>query len=374
MENIYRKTNDKINLFRVIDTADKKEFYDDILKDTSKLKISKKEYEESLKKFDKNKLTNDMHINSIRFNQIQYETNDNIVKVYIPLLNKIKSEVLFYNNLLMTIEIDISSHIQSKKETENLFILFGLIILILLGILYYFIKYNFYKPMINMSNIIESENKIEDPLLLAKKDEFGILISKYNKLYDSLSKEIEVNKLLLNENKRFIADTVHQIRTPLTNIMMNGEMIKQFQKDESLSIFIEQIDASINMLSNSYEDLAYITTFDTIEFKATKISLSDLLIKRIKFFSTISKVNFKEIISNIQENIHVYINETECERIIDNNISNAIKYATKKKPIYINLTLNSDFIILEFKTFGNAIKNSNMVFEKNYRENEAKED
>lgn len=372
LENIYRKTNDKINLFRVIDTADKKEFYDDILKDTSKLKISKKEYEESLKKFDKNKLTNDMHINSIRFNQIQYETNNNIVKVYIPLLNKIKSEVLFYNNLLMTIEIDISSHIQSKKETENLFILFGLIILILLGILYYFIKYNFYKPMINMSNIIESENKIEDPLLLAKKDEFGILISKYNKLYDSLSREIEVNKLLLNENKRFIADTVHQIRTPLTNIMMNGEMIKQFQKDESLSIFIEQIDASINMLSNSYEDLAYITTFDTIEYKATKISLSDLLIKRIKFFSTISKVNFKEIISNIQENIHVYINETECERIIDNNISNAIKYATKKKPIYINLTLNSDFIILEFKTFGNAIKNSNMVFEKNYRENEAK--
>ena len=50
--------------------------------------------------------------------------------------------------------------------------------------------------------------------------------------------------------------------------MMNGEMIKKFQKDESMNIFIEQIDASINMLSNSYEDLAYLTTSNTISYKS----------------------------------------------------------------------------------------------------------
>ena len=39
---------------------------------------------------------------------------------------------------------------------------------------------------------------------------------------------------------------------------MNSEMIKKFQKDSSMNTFIEQIDASINMLSNSYEDLSYL--------------------------------------------------------------------------------------------------------------------
>jgi signal transduction histidine kinase len=202
--------------------------------------------------------------------------------------------------------------------------------------------------------------------------EINFLHNNYNDLREKLLKEIELNSNLLKENKRFIADTVHQIRTPLTNIMMNGEMVKKFQKDDSLSSFIDKIDASINMLSNSYEDLSYITTSDTIEYPATKVNISSMLKNRIKFFSTISKVNKKEIISNIEDDIFIYINQIELERIIDNNISNGIKYATKDELIIINLFKNTDFIILEFKTFGNPIQNKNRVFEKNYRESEAK--
>ena len=83
-----------------------------------------------------------------------------------------------------------------------------------------------------------------------------------------LKKELELNSNLLDENMRFIADTVHQIRTPLTNIMMNGEMIKKIPKKiKTMDTFIEQIDASISMLSNSYEDLAYLVTSNSISYK-----------------------------------------------------------------------------------------------------------
>ena len=60
------------------------------------------------------------------------------------------------------------------------------------------------------------------------------------------------------------------------------------------------------------------------------------------------------------------------ERIIDNNISNGIKYALSNKPITINLTKTNDTVTLSFKTYGNPIKNKEKVFEKNYREDEAK--
>ena len=111
--------------------------------------------------------------------------------------------------------------------------------------------------------------------------------------------------------------------------MMNGEMIKKFQKDESMNIFIEQIDASINMLSNSYEDLAYLTTSNTISYKSKNTDLTQAVKDRIKFFATISKVNFKKIEENIEDDIFIDINEIELERIIDNNLSNAIKYGFK---------------------------------------------
>ena len=372
VDEIYKNTNNKLSIFRVIETSDKKhQYYNDLLNKPN-VNISKKDYLKSVKKFDIDSLTDDLYINTIRHNKIYKEIIDNKYIVYIPLLKKDENEHLFYNNILMKMEIDISSHLQSLETTKQRFYLCGFCLLILLSILYYFIKYNFYKPMSQISKIIENENKIEDKTLLGKKDEFGILVTKYNKLHNSLSKEIDLNSQLLYENKRFIADTVHQIRTPLTNIMMNGEMVKEFQKDDTLTEFIEQIDASINMLSNSYEDLAYITSYDTILYKPSNISISSMIERRIKFYKTISKVNYKEIVSNIENEIYIHINEVELERIIDNNISNGIKYALSNKHITINLTKDNDTVSLSFKTYGNSILNKEKVFEKNYRENEAK--
>lgn len=372
LETTYQTTNNKITLFRIIDTADKKEIYINLFAQQNQ-NISKKEFEESLPKFAKDIPTTDKHINAIRLNEILQEIKENSYIVYVPLLRKNNNQHhLSYNNILMKIEIDISSYLKSLENTKQNFTLFGLVLFVFLVILFYLIRYNFYKPMLSITKRFEKEEKITDDKLLNKTDEFGVLVEKYNQLYDSLKSETQLNLKLLEENKRFIADTVHQIRTPLTNIMMNGEMVKKFQKDDTLSLFIDQIDASINMLSNSYEDLAYITSYDTIEYKSHKIDLSKILSKRVKFFSTISKVNFKEILSNIENDIYIDINEIELERIIDNNISNGIKYGTANQSITINLFKNNDTVTLEFKTFGDHIKNKEMVFEKNYRENEAK--
>lgn len=334
--------------------------------------ISKEEFFKTIERFEINTPTTDKIINSLRQNKQLIEVFDDRYVVYIPILNKSTNKYLFYNDLILKIEIDIADYQQALLDTKQKFYIFGFIVLLFLMLLYYFIRYNFYKPMSKITDTLESEKKMEDEELLNKTDEFGILVEKYNKLYDSLSNEIKLNSNLLTQNKRFIADTVHQIRTPLTNIMMNGEMVKKFQKDNSLSLFIDQIDASINMLSNSYEDLAYITSYDSIEYKPNRISLSDIVNKRIKFFSTISKVNFKKIVSNIEDDIYVCINEIELERIVDNNISNGIKYSEENKNITINLTKEEDSIVLTFKTCGKPIKNKEKVFEKNYREDEAK--
>ena len=281
-------------------------------------------------------------------------------------------EVLGFENLVMKLEIDVSEKKEFIQNYKDMFILSIVLISLLLIILYIYIQKSFTKRIETIIQSLNNSKKIEDESILKANDELSLISKKYNILFDRLSKEIDLNQKLLNENKRFIADTVHQIRTPLTNIMMSSEMVKKFQKDDSLTSFIDKIDSSINMLSNSYEDLAYITTANTIEYKPSKIDLSSMLHNRIKFFNIISKVNKKEITSNIQNDSYVYINDIELERIIDNNISNGIKYATRDKPIIINLIKNSNTVTVEFKTFGHPIKNKEKIFEKNYREDEAK--
>ncbi len=140
----------------------------------------------------------------------------------------------------MKLDIDISEHIAQWKENKNVFIFLTLVLLPMMIILYYFIKNNFYVPITNITQSFEMETKIDDPNLLMKKDEFGILAHKYNALYEKLQNQIEHNQLLLNENKQFIADMVHQIRTPLTVIMTNTSLIEM--KSESTAFCLYHTD------------------------------------------------------------------------------------------------------------------------------------
>ncbi len=333
---------------------------------------TKEEFFKSVKRYPLYQYNSDPILNVLKDNQQIIIDNGDIQTIYTNIFDDNMYKILGFENLIMKLDIDIADKKEFMQNYKNMFITSLIIVSILLIALYFFVKKYFTNPINIIRENLKNSQKVEDKSILSLNDELSNISKVYNILYDKLSKEINLNSNLLEENKRFIADTVHQIRTPLTNIMMNAEMVKKFQKDDSLSSFIDKIDASINMLSNSYEDLAYITTSDTIEYSPTKVNISLMLKNRIKFFSTISKVNRKEIKSNIEEDVFIYINQIELERIIDNNISNGIKYATKDEFITINLFKNTDTVILEFKTFGNPIQNNHKVFEKNYRENKAK--
>jgi signal transduction histidine kinase len=307
---------------------------------------------------------------------------DYIHKKTILVVNKYNKILKLFQELREKLKNDIKNNINSiySKSSEILFdssyafILW--IILSSIGLLY------IYKDMNSRIKQIVEESKsiaigkanFHKRLSSISSDELGLVVNSINIFISKLEKNHEELEDVKDDIKRFIADTVHQIRTPLSSILMNAEMIRDQQKDDSLSTFIDSIDASINMLSNSYEDLSYVTSYDSIQYNPSLLSLSETLIKRINFFGTICKMNLKEIKSDIDTNIYTYINIVECERIIDNNISNAIKYADIEKPIYIRLSKvkETNEITLEFKSYAKEIQDKNKIFEKNYREEESK--
>jgi len=190
---------------------------------------------------------------------------------------------------------------------------------------------------------------------------------KIKKLFQEVRQQTKYNENLLQDNKQFIADMVHQIRTPLSVIMTNSSLI-EMKTNEQVSSYITQINSAINMLSNSYEDLSYIITNDTIEYRAKKINLSDFLHERINFFEVIADANAKIISTDIANDLHITMNDTELERLIDNNLSNAIKHSHDKSVIKIILEKIHSQIILQFISEGESIKEISKLFDKNYTE------
>jgi signal transduction histidine kinase len=91
------------------------------------------------------------------------------------------------------------------------------------------------------------------------------------------------------------------------------------------------------------------------------------------FFTTISEVTHKKINQLVDDDdVFISINEIELERIIDNNLSNAIKYADMHQPITVRLTQTQQGATLEFASHGREIFNKDKVFDEGYREDTGK--
>ena len=188
----------------------------------------------------------------------------------------------------------------------------------------------------------------------------------YHNLEKNLKKAILKNQDLVKYNKNFIANMVHQIRTPLAVIMSNLSLLEYFNDDNNK--YSHKINASITTLSNSYENLSYINSYESLLYKDKRVNLSDFLKTRISYFDSTANANKMNLLTNISDNIFLTINDIELERIIDNSITNAIKYSYPKEDTYVTLKKNSSAVVMSFKNCGHEIENEEMLFQKKSKE------
>ncbi len=187
-------------------------------------------------------------------------------------------------------------------------------------------------------------------------------LSEQNRL---LAKEKEFNESLVKAQDSFIKHSIHEINTPLAVIMMHIDIRKmKFGEDPYLS----KIEAASKMISNIYDDLSYMVKKDRFEYEKQWIFFSMFLQNRINFFEDIAKGNQHKIIAEIKDDIKIFFSDIELQRVVDNNLSNAIKYAKKNSDIYVRLYQEKHFVVLEFVTHSKQIENVDRIFEPFHQE------
>jgi len=137
----------------------------------------------------------------------------------------------------------------------------------------------------------------------------------------------------------FIKDTTHELNTPLSAIMANIEMMDREVMVEKNIKKLHRINIAAKTVSNIYDDLTYLTLKREKASYNQDINIKDIIDNRVEYFDILAcskKIKFK---INLYPVI-LYIDREKITRVVDNLISNAIKYNRRGGVIKIKLREN----------------------------------
>ncbi len=166
---------------------------------------------------------------------------------------------------------------------------------------------------------------------------------------------------------RFIKDTTHELNTPVSAILMNIETFPRDMLDEKSAKKIHRIDIAARTISNIYNDLTYVALNNQIKSSDENINLAELIKERSEFFKIISTQ--KKLMCNLDldEDVIIMIDRGKMARLIDNLISNAIKY--NKKSGAIRIVLRKNYFLIKDSGVGMTKKEIKEIFERYTRFN-----
>ena len=130
----------------------------------------------------------------------------------------------------------------------------------------------------------------------------------------------------------FIKDSTHELSTPITALMLSVDTLSKQTPSKSLT----RIKLSSRQIADIYHDLTFLLQLDKSEKVDEAINMKALLKQRVDYFSPLAEQKHLSFVLDLEE-FSFFMERTACIRLIDNIISNAIKYNTKDKKVYISI-------------------------------------
>ena len=160
----------------------------------------------------------------------------------------------------------------------------------------------------------------------------------------------------ITQMNHFIQDTTHELNTPISTILTNVEMIETFGKHVGNTEELKRIEIASKTLSRIYDDLTYLNLNHQYHREIVRINMSELVQERMVYFTSMIEAKNLDIVLNIDDNIILDIDKNDAIRLVDNIISNAIKY--NKHYGTLHVTLNKIFFAV--KDTGIGIENKDL--------------
>ncbi len=314
--------------------------------------------------------SNNSNINKYKLNFMLSDEDEILYRVINP---KFKNKTLIYG---FKISDDVYGFISASLEPigstvsvlkSQLFFV-TLIILIIAFLISYTISKKISDPILKITNTCKDMSSGNYNVKFNSDTD----IEEINELEDTLNNAaLELSKTE-NIRREILANISHDLKTPLTLIKANAEMVrdltynKKEKRDKNLNTIISEVDR-LNLLVEDILDLSRMQA-KALELNIENFDLDEVIRSIInKFNILIERENYKINYQGFK--VNVCADKKKIEQAIYNLINNAINYTGEDKNIYVKLTDFNDCVKIEIIDTGKGIDNEDIkyIWDKYYK-------
>ncbi|MBQ2569758.1 MAG: GHKL domain-containing protein [Ruminococcus sp.] len=178
----------------------------------------------------------------------------------------------------------------------------------------------------------------------------------------------------IERQKQFITDAGHELKTPLTVISANMDVLSM---DIGQNEWVQGTQKQVANMRKLVNELVYLSRMDEADSHLEKsvVDLSKAVQDVAAPFEGMAEFNGKNMILHIEDDIKVSGDEAALRRLISTLCENAVKHAPEDSDIQISLTQTGKSVML---TTENAMKEPlgeealNHLFDRFYRGDESR--
>lgn len=261
---------------------------------------------------------------------------------------------------------------ESYYVLNNLLITLCISFPILLLILYWAIYFAASKSIAPVNQLIRAASGINDSNIDTRlplpenEDEIYQLARTINELLSRIESSIQ-------QQKQFTADASHEIRTPLAAIRGTLEvLLRKKREPEQYEEKIKEVINQTDRLNQLLDQLLQLARLESGSVKKERIYLYKILQEaELKYEKQIQQKGML-VCNTVDESIEVFANPFFVSVIIDNLVSNAVKYGAANGKISFNWANNTHTLSITNDGIGIRQEQLPLLFNRFYRTDDSR--
>jgi signal transduction histidine kinase len=195
-------------------------------------------------------------------------------------------------------------------------------------------------------------------------DEIGQLTKTFNETLERLER-------LFKSQRRFVADVSHEMRTPLTTIQGNIDLMRRFGYDEEA---MDAIEGEARRMSRLVGDLLLLAKADSaqLSLEKTRVDLDTLVLEIYNQAHVLS--NGVEVRLGSIDQVQVMGDSDRLKQLLLNLVSNGLKYTPAGGSVTIGLARDEQWAYVSVSDTGMGIPEEDLphIFDRFYRVDKAR--